>query len=142
MFYFSRWKSALIWLSVVLSVWLAAPNFLPQTALDSLPSWIPKNSMTLGLDLQGGSHIMLKLERNDIIQERRETILDEIRANLRKAGIGYTGLAGTGQKITFKLRDPNQIEAARTALKDLREPVSTGLTGTSVTELSEKKRSR
>ncbi|MCB1446705.1 MAG: protein translocase subunit SecDF [Rhizobiaceae bacterium] len=140
MFYFSRWKSALIWLSVVLSVWLAAPNFLPQTALDSLPSWIPKNSMTLGLDLQGGSHIMLKLERNDIIQERRETILDEIRANLRKAGIGYTGLAGTGQKITFKLRDPNQIEAARTALKDLREPVSTGLTGTSVTELSETSR--
>ena len=107
MFYFSRWKSALIWLSIVLSVWLATPNFLPQPVVDSLPSWVPKNSMTLGLDLQGGSHIMLKLERNDIIQERRETILDEIRANLRKAGIGYTGLAGSGQKITFKL--PRQL---------------------------------
>jgi SecD/SecF fusion protein len=85
MFYFSRWKSALIWLSVILSFWLAAPNFLPQSVLNAIPSWVPKNSMTLGLDLQGGSHIMLKLERNDIIQERRETILDEIRANLRKA---------------------------------------------------------
>lgn len=137
MFYFTRWKSALIWLSVVLSVWLAMPNFLPQTFLDKLPSWIPKNSMTLGLDLQGGSHIMLKLDRNDIIKERRETILDEIRANLRKAGIGYTGLAGSGQRITFKLRDPGQLEAARTALKDLREPISTGLTGTTVQEVDE-----
>jgi SecD/SecF fusion protein len=137
MFYFSRWKSALIWLSIVLSVWLATPNFLPQSVLNSLPSWVPKNAMTLGLDLQGGSHIMLKLERNDIIQERRETILDEIRANLRKAGIGYTSLAGSGQKISFKLRDPGQIEAAREALKDLRTPVSTGLTGGTITEITE-----
>lgn len=137
MFYFSRWKSTLIWLSVLLSVWLAVPNFLSQSALDAIPSWIPKNSMTLGLDLQGGSHIMLKLERNDIIKERRETILDEIRANLRKAGIGYTGLAGSGQKITFKLRDAGQVEAARTALKDLREPISTGLTGTTIQEIDE-----
>ena len=137
MFYFSRWKSALIWLCVVLSFWLATPNFLSQTVLDSLPSWIPKNSMTLGLDLQGGSHIMLKLERNDIIQERRETLLDEIRASLRKAGIGYTSLAGTGTHISFKLRDPSQVEAARTALKDLREPVSTGLTGSTIDEVTE-----
>jgi SecD/SecF fusion protein len=137
MFYFSRWKSALIWLSVLLSVWLATPNFLPQSVLDSLPSWVPKNAMTLGLDLQGGSHIMLKLERNDIIKERRETILDEIRANLRKASIGYTSLAGNGQVITFKLRDPGQVEAAREALKDLRTPVTTGLTGTTLEELSE-----
>ena len=85
MFYFSRWKSALIWLSVVLSFWLATPNFLSQKVLDSLPSWVPKNAMTLGLDLQGGSHIMLKLARADIIKERRETILDEIRANLESS---------------------------------------------------------
>ena len=137
MFYFSRWKSALIWFAVVLSFWLATPNFLSTAVLDSLPSWIPKNSMTLGLDLQGGSHIMLKLERNDIIKERRETILDEIRANLRKAGIGYTGLAGTNQHIAFKLRDASQVEAARTALKDLREPVSTGLTGGTIQEVTE-----
>jgi SecD/SecF fusion protein len=137
MFHFTRWKSSLILLSVFLSVWLAAPNFLPQKVLDTLPSWIPKSFMTLGLDLQGGSHIMLKLERNDIIKERRETILDEIRANLRKASIGYTSLAGSGQRISFKLRDPSQRDAAREALKDLREPISTGLTGSTVQELDE-----
>ncbi|RYH01496.1 MAG: protein translocase subunit SecD, partial [Alphaproteobacteria bacterium] len=137
MFYFSRWKSVLIWLSVLLSVWLATPNFLSQSVINALPSWVPKNSMTLGLDLQGGSHIMLKLERNDILKERRETILDEIRANLRKASIGYTSLAANGQAITFKLRDPGQTEAAREALKDLRTPVSTGLTGTTLQEVEE-----
>jgi len=137
MFYFSRWKSVLIWLSVILSVWLTVPNFLPQAALDKIPSFIPKNAMTLGLDLQGGSHIMLKLERGDIVTERRETIVDEIRSNLRRAGIGYTGLAANGQKITFKLRDAGQIDATKTALKDLTATVSGGLTGTSITEVTE-----
>ena len=46
--------------------------------------------MRLGLDLQGGSHIMLKLERQDIVKERLETTVSDIRTNLRDANIRYT----------------------------------------------------
>ena len=53
--------------------------------------------MTLGLDLQGGSHILLQMDQNDLIKDRLETTRDEIRTLLRDAKIGYTGLAGIGQ---------------------------------------------
>ncbi|MBL0374878.1 protein translocase subunit SecDF [Rhizobium sp. KVB221] len=135
MLYFSRWKAILIWLATALSILVAIPNFLPKATLDALPSWVPKKTMTLGLDLQGGSHIMLKLERGDIVKERMQTALDDVRTNLRKAGIGYTGLNGSGQKLTFKLRDVTQIDAARDALKDLTALVSLGgLSGGSIQE--------
>jgi SecD/SecF fusion protein len=118
-----------------LSFLIAAPNFISRDTLNALPSWVPKSTMTLGLDLQGGSHIMLKLESGDIIKERVDTTLDDVRGNLRKANIGYTGLVANGQKISFKLRDPGQIDAARTALKDVTQLVSTGgFAGSSIQE--------
>ena len=126
MLYFSRWKAIMIWLVAALSIIFAAPNFVPKDKLAALPSWLPKHTMTLGLDLQGGSHIMLKLERGDIVKERVDTTLDDIRGNLRKTGIGYTSLVANGQKITFKLRDIGQLEAAKTALKDVTQLVSVG----------------
>jgi SecD/SecF fusion protein len=135
MLYFSRWKAILIWLVTLVSILVAAPNFIPKSIMEKMPSWVPHSTMTLGLDLQGGSHIMLKLERGDIVKERMETALDDVRSNLRKAGIGYTGLNGQGQKVTFKLRDVSQIDAAKTALKDLTALVSTGgLTGGTLQE--------
>jgi len=135
MLYFSRWKAILIWLATALSILFAAPNFVPKDVLAKLPKWVPHSTMTLGLDLQGGSYIMLKLERGDIIKERVDTTLDDARGNLRKANIGYTSLVANGQKITFKLRDPSQIEAARTALKDVTQltPVG-GFTGGTIQE--------
>ncbi len=42
-----------------------------------------------------------------------ETVLDDVRGNLRKASVGYTGLAARGQQVTFKLRDASQIDAAK-----------------------------
>ncbi|MBB1247954.1 protein translocase subunit SecDF [Rhizobium sp. G21] len=135
MLYFSRWKAIAIWLVTLVSILIAAPNFIPKDVLDSMPSWFPKTTMTLGLDLQGGSHIMLQVERSDIVKERMETVLDDVRGNLRKASIGYTGLATRGQQVTFKLRDPSQIDAAKEALKDLTQLVSVGgFAGSSIQE--------
>ncbi len=137
MLYFTRWKTVLIWLTTLVSILIALPNVLSQETLDSLPSWVPKNQMTLGLDLQGGSHIMLKLERNDIVKERLDTVVDDVRSKLREAGIGYSGLSGVGQNVQVTLRDATQMEAARKALAEMTLPVSAGgITGGSIVEVS------
>ena len=60
-----------------------------------MPDWVPKQPMTLGLDLQGGSHILLAVDRQDLIDERLQATRDDIRTLLRDAKIGYTGLSGT-----------------------------------------------
>ncbi len=136
MLYFSRWKTIFIWLAVLLSVSLALPNLYPQWLLSAMPDWLPKKQMTLGLDLQGGSHILLKIEQNDLIKDRLETTRDEIRALLRDAKIGYTGLSGSGRVVQVRIRDAGQVDAAKEALKSITAPVSSGVfTGGSVVEM-------
>ncbi|KXF77271.1 preprotein translocase subunit SecD [Paramesorhizobium deserti] len=61
MLYFSRWKSVLIWLIVGAGVLLALPNLLSQKQLAALPDWLPKRQVALGLDLAGGSRLLLQL---------------------------------------------------------------------------------
>ncbi|MGN6535462.1 MAG: protein translocase subunit SecD, partial [Mesorhizobium sp.] len=137
MLYFSRWKTIGVWAVVLLGLLFAAPNLFSQSVLDKLPDWLPKKQMTLGLDLQGGSHILLKIDQNDLVKDRLNTSRDEIRSLLRDAKIGYTGLSGSGKVVQVRIRDAGQVEAAKEALKSLVAPVSSGLfTGGSITEMT------
>lgn len=134
MLYFSRWKTILIWLVVALSAFIALPNAVSSDLLASFPSFMPQKRVTLGLDLQGGSHIMLKLERADIVKERLETTVGDVRQKLREANIRYTGLAGVGQAVQVRISDVNQVEAAKEALKPLTALISTGNLGGTIQE--------
>ncbi|GHD09774.1 protein translocase subunit SecDF [Tianweitania populi] len=137
MLYFSRWKTFAIWLVVALGVLVSIPNMLSQQVIDSLPSWLPKRAMTLGLDLQGGSHILLQVSQQDLINDRLEATRDSIRNTLRDAKIGYSGLSGTNRAVQVRVRDSQQIDAARTALEGLTAPISTSLfSAGSVSELA------
>jgi SecD/SecF fusion protein len=138
MLYFSRWKTILIWLTVVVSVLFSLPNLFSKSTLDALPDWLPKRQMTLGLDLQGGSHILLKLERQEIVNERKKAVRDDIRTTLREERIGYTDLAETATGAQARIRDAADVEKAKVALGDLVAPISSGLFGGgSVTELEQ-----
>src|SRR5690606_8655973 len=112
MLYFKRWQTVFIWLAVALSFLYAAPNILPQSVLSSAPSWAPSRPLTLGLDLQGGSHILLQVERQDLINERLTATRDDVRRLLRDAKVGYTGLTTTGGVVQVRVRDETQREAA------------------------------
>ncbi|RWM11148.1 protein translocase subunit SecDF [Mesorhizobium sp.] len=137
MLYFSRLKMILIWLAVAVTVILAAPNLFPASTLAQLPSWVPKRQMTLGLDLQGGSHILLQMDQNDLIKDQLETTRDEIRTLLREAKINYTGLSGTGRTVQVRISDQSQVDAAKAALKPITNPVNAGLfTGGSVQSMT------
>ncbi len=137
MLYFSRWKTYSIWAVVLLGVIFSIPNILPQSTLDALPSWAPKKPMTLGLDLQGGSHILLAVDQKDLIGDRLQATRDDIRTMLRDAKIGYTGLSGTDRTVQVRISEANEVEKAKEALKTLIAPIASGLfTGGSVTELS------
>ena len=56
---FSRLQSALIVGVCLLGLLLSVPNFLRPGAL---PAWIPQRTVNLGLDLQGGSYLVLEIE--------------------------------------------------------------------------------
>ncbi|MCO5073722.1 MAG: protein translocase subunit SecDF [Rhizobiaceae bacterium] len=137
MLYFSRWKTISIWAIVLLGVLFALPNIVPQSMRDSLPGWLPDRPMTLGLDLRGGSHILLSVNQQDLIDERLQSARDDIRTSLRDAKIGYTGLSGTGRSVQVRIRDAADVEKAKTALAQLTAPINSGLFGAgTVSELA------
>ena len=137
MLYFAPWKTALIWLTVALGVLFAIPNFYSDGLRNGLPDFVPKSGLALGLDLQGGVHLQLKLNREELIARQLESTRDEVRRLLRAERIEYTGLAGQGQTVSLRLRDVAQSDAARTALEPLLQTISSGvLSGGFVQEVS------
>ena len=106
MLYFSRWKTILIWLIVLGSVALALPTVLSPSLRDALPKWLSHNRLALGLDLQGGTEILLAVDRDDIVRERLEATVAGIGAALREAGIGEGTL-----RLSIGLEDPDDLVA-------------------------------
>src|SRR5450756_2377413 len=84
MLYFTRWKAAAIVLTALFICLCAVPNFLPEKMVQSWPKWAQRH-MVLGLDLQGGSHILLEVDSNAVRKERLEGMRDDVRRVLRDA---------------------------------------------------------
>ena len=107
MLHFSRWKINLILAVCGLGILFAAPNLLSEQQADSLPGWLPHKQISLGLDLQGGSHLLLEVDADTVVRERLEALEDEARTILRSAKIGYTGLGVSGDSVILTLRTPD-----------------------------------
>ena len=134
MLYFARWKVAAILGVILLSVLLTLPNLLPRSAI---PSWLPARQISLGLDLRGGSYLLLEVDLNAVIKERLEGLADGARTRLRQANIGYTNLAAQPEqrRLSLRLRDPGQAPAAVAALRELANPITSLATGVSTPDL-------
>lgn len=131
MLHFSRIKTVAILLTVALGILFALPNVLPQNVLSHLPTWLASSRVTLGLDLQGGSHILLEVDGDALRKERAEQVRDEVRRVLRDQKIGYSNLAVRDTTVSLRLRDPADTEKALAELRKLAAPVTSALFGAS-----------
>lgn len=110
MLQFSTFKILLIAVLCFLGAALAAPNLLSRETAESLPSWIPHKQISLGLDLQGGSHLLMEVDTKSVIRDTLNTLVDDIRNELRKEQVGYLDLGTQGDTVTFKLIDPSRSD--------------------------------
>ncbi len=129
MVYFAKWLSALIIVICAFGLVYAAPNFVFEEEPEDLPFWVPHKQVTLGLDLQGGSHLLLEVDTAAVIRERLESLVDSLRITLRRNKIGYTGLGVARQSAVFTLRDPAQAEEALALARDLDSAIVVEATG-------------
>ncbi len=95
---------------------LSIPNLFTAAQLAHLPRFIPHKQVALGLDLRGGSYLLLEVDVAAAQRDRLNTIIDSVRNALRDAKIGYTGLDVQGDAIAFTIRDADRIDDARQAL--------------------------
>ena len=106
MLYFQRWKIALILLISLAGILASLPNFFSAETVASWPSFLPKRQLVLGLDLRGGAHLLLEIDREDLVGDRVETLTGDIRQTLRDERIGYQGLSARAESVSFTLREP------------------------------------
>jgi len=116
MMYFSRLKTALVLGACLLGLVFCLPNLLAAPA-----SWLPWRSIHLGLDLRGGSYLLLEVDMATVIKERLESLSDGTRTALRTAKIyRFTVTAQPGQnRMVVRLGDAAQQEQAVAALRPL-----------------------
>jgi preprotein translocase subunit SecD len=108
MVYFSKWKVITVLAIVVIGFFFASPNLLDPKTNDSIPDWIPHNQVNLGLDLQGGSHLLLEVQVSAVIAERVTSLGEGIRDGLRplrRDSIRY-GLSVGRERVSVNVRNP------------------------------------
>ncbi|MBS0333334.1 MAG: protein translocase subunit SecD, partial [Proteobacteria bacterium] len=122
----ARWKVILVVLATVLGLLFTLPNLLPPKVVASLPGFLPKNTLHLGLDLQGGSDLLYSVDTVALRNERLTNMAEDIRTNLRGKNIEFTDLAVINGAIGLRITDPAQINDA---VNTLRQTVGAPLQG-------------
>jgi protein-export membrane protein SecD len=118
----ARWRVILVLVVTILGLVFAAPNLIPEQARAALPGYVPKNAINLGLDLQGGSSLLLEIELPTLRRQRLDAIADGMARALREAEprIEFGGRGVFGDAARVRLQNP--ADGAR-ALAELRENV-------------------
>ena len=129
MLYFSRWKALAIILTALVVCLCAVPNFFPEATVKGWPKWAQRH-VVLGLDLQGGSHILLEVDSNGVKKDKLQQIVDDTRRTLREARIRITGgIAIRGEAVEVRVAEAD-APAALAKLRDLSQPLG-GILGSS-----------
>ena len=126
---FPKWKVWLIGLVIAVGILFSIPSLIAGTPFaSSWPKWLPQYKISLGLDLAGGSHLLLEADSNDAQKQRLQAMEDSVSTELRRdPRIEIGDISTAGGRLSFLVRDPTQVDAAVERLRNLTRPVA--LTG-------------
>ena len=120
------WKLALVGLALVFGIVFTAPNLLPQSVTDHLPGWVPQARLNLGLDLQGGSYLLLEVDTAELKKEKLTNLTEDVRRVLAQKAIAFTDLTSTVDGVGVRVTDPAQVNAAYKEVANLGALTSAG----------------
>ena len=122
MLYISRWKALAIVLTTLIVCLFAVPNLLSHGTIRDWPTWAQRH-VVLGLDLQGGSHLLVEVDTAQVRREKVEQLRDEVHKVLREAKIFAVQAALVrGDIVEVRLR-PSDLQQALAKLRELSQPI-------------------
>ena len=119
------WKVTLVVLAFVFGLVFTLPNLLPMSVTSAVPAWAAQR-LNLGLDLQGGSYLLLEVDTEALRAEQLTNLTEDVRRTLQGLNIGFTGLAPANGAVRVDVTNPAQVDAATTALRKLSQPLASG----------------
>lgn len=119
MFGYSKLKAGFIIAVILFGIVFSLPNFMPKSMYDSLPksvqSWF--HPVTLGLDLQGGSYLLMQVKTDDLLKEKLTGLADASRSALRERKIKFAGLKVENEHMQFKLLNSADITTVKEIIR-------------------------
>ncbi len=134
MMVFARWQIWSIFAICLAGVLFTLPNFLPRDSA-GWPGWLPHRQINLGLDLRGGSYLLLEVDMATVVKERIENLTDASRTALRTANVPFTAIEGQPRGVFVKLREAAQLADGQRALRELITTSGSAVTGNAVSDL-------
>jgi len=129
----SPYRVAVYLAIIVAGLLFALPNVVPASLLERWPTLLPDKPVALGLDLRGGSHLVLEVDGSDLRRERVRTLADDARRALREADIPWRAVETGERGLSIQLRSGGQQEKAIERLTALSSPVGSARTDLEVT---------
>src|SRR5207247_6941327 len=123
MLFFSRWKAISVLVTAIVACLFAVPNFFPERIVQRWPAWAQRH-IVLGLDLQGGSHLLLEVDSAAVRKEQLQAINDDVLRVLRQARVPFTGRAIRGNSVEVHITRDADIDSALSKLRELSQPLS------------------
>ncbi|HEU0310244.1 MAG TPA: protein translocase subunit SecD [Sphingomicrobium sp.] len=126
---FPRWKVWAVTLTILVGILLAIPSLFPKDQVERWPAWVPSARINLGLDIAGGSQLLLEADLADAAKQRLQAMEDTVTTELRRGEprIAIGDVSTTGGRLSFIVRDATQLDAAVERLRALTQPIA--LTG-------------
>jgi SecD/SecF fusion protein len=133
---FAPWRVASIIALVIVAALLVVPSFLSPEALAglqrTLPSFLPARAIVLGLDLQGGAHVLLEVDSPSVTKSQVEALRDDVRGKLREGRISIAGgIALQPRGVQVRIADPGERAKAVELLSSLNQPIGNAIMGPS-----------
>lgn len=133
----ARWKVTLVAAALLLSTLFAFPNLLTPAQREALPGFLSSSTLNLGLDLQGGSYLMLQVDVDEVRTARVNSLIEDMRVVLGERRIAFSNLQREPGGFTVTITDPARFDTALTELnQQLARPSSTGVVDVQVTRQS------
>jgi preprotein translocase subunit SecD len=129
MLFFTRWKAMAIVLTALFVCLCAVPNFFSDNTVKKWPDWAQRH-IVLGLDLQGGSHLLFQVDAAAVRKARLISLNDDVLRVLRQARIQFTGRAIVGNAVQVHITRDSDVDNALSKLRELSTPLS-GILGAS-----------
>lgn len=127
MIHLSRWKVVLLVLSLLFGLLFSYPNLLTAEQREALPGWLPKSGLNLGLDLQGGSYLLLEVDVAAMREKRLTNLGEDARTVLAEARVGVLSIAREPAGVIVTLANPAQMELALQSMRGLVQPNQSGV---------------
>ena len=137
MIHLSRWKVILLVLSLLFGVLFSYPTLLTASQREALPGWLPKSGLNLGLDLQGGSYLLLEVDVPAMREKRLTNLGEDARTVLAEARVGVTSIGREEAGVVVTLADPTRMDLALTSMRALISGGSSGVADRSVQRIGD-----